>query len=128
VQVTAVGGVDVFVYLVYHDAEGDSFLMFPNPKHRRNFVAAGKTCEVLGGSGFGFRIRGPFGKEQLRVIASPHPLLELEQLFEEGQPADVLNEWLKASEAQPEIDTQFSDFETRPAGGEHLQSGPQRVE
>ena len=128
ITVKAIAGIDVFVYVIYHDAAGDSFLVFPNAKENRNLLRGGRSREIPGpNSDFNLTIRAPFGKERLRVIASPQRLPEVEQAFRDGRSVDELNELLQSLAANPDVDTQFSEFETLP-NGEDLQSSPEMVQ
>jgi hypothetical protein len=125
-EVAAVGGVDVYVYVIYCDANGDMSLLLPSTAERDNFVQAG-TSRIMPGAGYAFPVVAPFGAESLGVIASPEPLPELEKLFVEGHPADILDEYLQRIVELPHIGTQVSEFETRPRGEPSYDSEPELV-
>ncbi|RKY62610.1 MAG: hypothetical protein DRP95_01120, partial [Candidatus Latescibacterota bacterium] len=66
---------DCYVQLIYHDAEGRDFLIFPNKFRRDNFVKAGKVYEIPGpGDRFRFTVSPPFGTEVLKAFASTEPI------------------------------------------------------
>ena len=70
---------DGYVRLVYHDANGDNFEIFPNSCDRNTFVR-GNTLKVIGGAGSPvlFRVSGPpFGVERVWAYASTRPLVTL---------------------------------------------------
>jgi len=72
---------DAFLYLMYHQADGKSYLLFPNEAHRANQVAGGKWTSVPENEqAFRFRISGPFGTEVLQVLATVRPAEELDAL------------------------------------------------
>lgn len=69
------------LYLIYHQADGSSLLLFPNEAHRNSRVAGGRPVVIPPpGEDFRFRIRPPFGTEVLQGVASMEPLAELESL------------------------------------------------
>lgn len=70
---------DSFVRLVYHDANGDNFEIFPNSCDRDTFVRK-NTLKVIGGadSPVLFKVSGPpFGVERVWAYASTRPLVTL---------------------------------------------------
>jgi len=72
---------DAFLYLMYHQADGKSYLLFPNEAHRSNQVAGGKWTSVPENEqAFRFRISAPFGTEVLQVLATVRPTEELDAL------------------------------------------------
>jgi hypothetical protein len=135
-QVDSRAAVDVFVYVVYHDADGDRILLFPNPWERDNRIAVSRRRQIPGQkSGIEFCIRPPFGQESLQIIASARPLPELEvQVAERPGPLPVLppadlDEWIKVWVADPSIEIHLSEFQTRPsADDEDLHAGPELVQ
>src|SRR5579864_1239505 len=74
------------LYLLYHQADGQCVLLFPNPARRDNRVPARAVVRVPGpGEPFRFRIRPPFGTETLQVLAAAAPVDELDRLALSGQ-------------------------------------------
>jgi hypothetical protein len=74
------------LYLIYHQADGTSVLMFPNQAQPNNRVPAREPVIIPGlGEPFRFRIRPPLGTEVLQVLAALSPLNELDNLV---QPTD----------------------------------------
>lgn len=66
---------DCYVQLIYHDAEGRDFLIFPNRFRRDNFIKAGKVYQIPGpGDRFRFTVSPPFGTEVLKAFASTDPI------------------------------------------------------
>jgi hypothetical protein len=122
VQVDAVADQDVFVYIVYHEAGGESTLLFPNVADRDNRVPAGVRRHIPDdSSGIAFRIRPPFGRESLAIISALRPLPELEQAIEESPGAiptltvDILNQLIEKWMAERALfDIHDKEFETRP--------------
>ena len=90
---------EAHLYLLYHQADGSSLLLFPNTAHRDCRVPAGKPIVIPPpGEEFRFRIRPPLGTEVLQVIAATGPLAELERLSASGTTtasAKLLNDLAK---------------------------------
>ena len=79
---------DAHLYLLYHQADGKTFLLYPNEAQMDNRIAAKKPVLIPPRSEpFRFRVRPPFGTEVLQVIASEQPLTELDSLVREGSKA-----------------------------------------
>jgi hypothetical protein len=127
VQVEAVGGLDVHVYLICQDAEGDLVLLFPNQAEGHNFIEAGARLDIPQDVRLAFKIRPPFGLERLLILAAPYPLTELENLFDEAPSADILEEMLNSLAEQTDLDLRVIEFESRPADGQDLPYGPEIV-
>lgn len=72
---------DAYLYLIYHQADGQSALLFPNEAKSDNRVAGRQWVSVpAAGEEFRFRITAPFGTEVLQVIATTKPSPELDGL------------------------------------------------
>ena len=72
---------DASLYLIYHQADGKSYLLFPNEARPNNRVAADKPVGIPGAEEeFRFRITPPFGTEVLQVLATLKPAGELDGL------------------------------------------------
>lgn len=74
------------LYVLYHQADGVTKLLFPNRVHAAARV--GEAAPVLlpaDGEAFRFRIGLPLGKETLQVLAASQPIAELDQI---DRPAD----------------------------------------
>lgn len=66
---------DCYVYLIYHDAGGRNFLIFPNKFRKENFIREGKVYQIPGpGDKFRFTVGPPFGTEVLKAFASTEPV------------------------------------------------------
>lgn len=73
---------DAHLYLLYHQADGHSVLIYPNRARRDSLVRAGTQIHVPGrGERFQFRVQAPFGTERLQVLASQSPVTELSSLI-----------------------------------------------
>lgn len=80
-RVQFLGEIESHLYLLYHQADGSSLLLFPNEAHPDSKVAARKPVVIpQPGEEFRFRIRPPLGQEVLQVLAATAPLGELEAL------------------------------------------------
>ena len=79
---------DAQLYLLYHQANGKTLLLFPNPAQRESRVLAKQPVVIPGeGSRFKFRVQPPFGDEVLQVIASLKPVTELDELLAKAKQA-----------------------------------------
>ena len=66
---------DAYLYVVYQQADGKTFQIFPNSAQTDNHVRARQTVEVPGGDDtFRWIIGPPFGEEIVKVIAAKDPL------------------------------------------------------
>lgn len=73
--------VDCHVYLLYHQADGSTLLIFPNTAQTENSVKAKVEVSIpKAGDEFRFRVGAPFGKEALQVIAAKKPIDLLDKL------------------------------------------------
>jgi hypothetical protein len=73
--------VDCHVYLLYHQADGNTVLIFPNKAQTENSVNANTEVSIpKAGDEFRFRVAAPFGKEALQVIAAKKPIEVLDKL------------------------------------------------
>ena len=69
------------LYLLYHQADGVTKLLFPNRAHTSPNVGEGAPVTLPAeGEAFRFRIGMPLGKETLQVLAAAQPIAELEQI------------------------------------------------
>jgi hypothetical protein len=70
-----------YLYLLYHQADGGSYLLFPNEARTDNRIAAERPVTIpTPGEAFRFRVRPPFGREVLQVVATLKPAPELDSL------------------------------------------------
>ncbi|HUY36034.1 MAG TPA: DUF4384 domain-containing protein [Pirellulales bacterium] len=78
---------EAYLYLIYHQADGRSRLLFPNPSQPDNHVPA-KQATVIPDpkQPLRFRIQPPFGTEVLQVLATFKPLAELDALVQSNSP------------------------------------------
>jgi CRISPR/Cas system-associated exonuclease Cas4 (RecB family) len=61
---------DCYINLIYHDAKGNTILVFPNKENLNNKIEGNKVYKVPGE----YVIKPPFGREILKVVASETPL------------------------------------------------------
>lgn len=74
-KVSVICEVDAFVYVVYKQADGKLFQIFPNSDQPDNRVKARQTVQIPANDDlFRWRIEAPFGKELVKVIASTEPI------------------------------------------------------
>lgn len=87
---------EAYLYLLYHQADGSSLLLFPNEARSDCHVAARQRISVpASGEDYRFRVAAPFGAEVLQVVASLKSLQELDSLVQKtGRAAPVSKEVL----------------------------------
>lgn len=97
VTVSVQAEADAYLYLLYHQADGSTLLLYPNEAARENRVPAGTRVRVPAeGSSFRFRIQPPFGDEVLQILATREPAPELAALVKrEGKATAVTGEVLQ---------------------------------
>lgn len=95
-----------FLYLLYHQADGTTLLLFPNEQRSDNRIAAKKSVSVPApDEEFRFRVRPPFGKEVLQVIATLKTAPELDALVQKtGRAARVPREVLMPLQTRLQAD------------------------
>jgi hypothetical protein len=70
--------VDAFLYVLYQQADGPVFQIFPNVHQPDNRVPARRTVEIPGkDDAFRWSVGPPFGDEVIKVIASQRPIAGL---------------------------------------------------
>lgn len=73
--VKVVSEIEAYVYVVYQQADGKLFQIFPNSKQPDNRVKAKQVVQIPGQEDlFRWKIGPPFGKEVLKVIATERPV------------------------------------------------------
>jgi len=82
---------EAYLYLLYHQADGTSLLLFPNEAQIDCRVAARQWVAIPpAGDDFRFRVSAPFGTEVLQVLATLKPAGELDALVQKtGRAASV---------------------------------------
>ena len=76
--VQAASEADAYIYVLYKQADGKVFQIFPNATQPNNLVRARQTVQIPGKDDmFRWIIGPPFGKEYVKVIASKEKLSEL---------------------------------------------------
>ena|GEM_PF-857905 len=71
---------DAYVYVMYQQADGQIFQIFPNNKQPDNQLKARQVVQIPGKDDlFRWKIGPPFGREILKVIATERPLKMLQQ-------------------------------------------------
>ncbi|HET6881717.1 MAG TPA: DUF4384 domain-containing protein [Pirellulales bacterium] len=74
-KVRVICEVDAFVYVLYKQADGKLFQIFPNSDQPDNRVRARQAVQIPADDDlFRWRIEPPFGKEMVKVIASTEPI------------------------------------------------------
>ena len=69
---------DAYVYVLYQQADGKVFQIFPNVHQPDNRVPARQTVEIPGqDDAFRWSVGPPFGDETIKVIASQRPIAGL---------------------------------------------------
>ena len=72
---------DCHVYLLYHQADGNTVLIFPNKAQTDTSVKANVEVAIpKAGDEFRFRIGAPYGQEALQTIAAKKPIELLDKL------------------------------------------------
>ena len=70
--------IDAYVYVVYRQADGKTYQIFPNSVQSENLVKAGVETAIPAAEDlFRWEVAAPFGKETVKVIASRKPLASL---------------------------------------------------
>lgn len=88
-KITAVSEVDGYGYVIYHQADGKSFQIFPNSHQPDNTLKARQPVSIPAETDlFRWRVTGPFGKERITVFCTREPL---EGLSVPGLKSDRLN-------------------------------------
>ncbi len=74
-SITLVSEVDAYVYVIYQQADGQAYQVFPNVGQPDNRVTAKQPVTIpREDDRFRWRIAPPFGTETVKVIASEQPL------------------------------------------------------
>lgn len=74
-QVTVESSRAGYLYLIYCDAGGDAYVLFPNKFQQSNKIAANQQIVVPAeNANFLLRIRPPFGTEVLKAIVTTNPI------------------------------------------------------
>lgn len=69
---------DAYLYVIYKQADGKVYQVFPNSAQPDNFVRARQAVQIPAfNDRFRWQIGAPFGKEVIKVIASKEPLEKL---------------------------------------------------
>lgn len=77
-SVTAVSEIDCYAYVAYHQADGKTFLIFPNPVQKDNRLKARQPVSIPAKDDlFRWQVSAPFGKEKIAIICTKEPLAEL---------------------------------------------------
>ncbi len=77
-SVKVISEVDAHIYVLYQQADGRAFLIFPNSAQKDNRVKAKQPVEIAAGDDlFRWKIGAPYGKEFIKVIATEKPIASL---------------------------------------------------
>ncbi|MCA9227781.1 MAG: DUF4384 domain-containing protein [Planctomycetales bacterium] len=69
------------VYVIYHQADAQSLLIYPNVAQPTNAVAANTEVMIpAANDSFRFRVGPPYGQEAMQVIAAENPIAILDDL------------------------------------------------
>lgn len=80
ITLSVVSEQDAFLYVLYKQADGQVYAVFPNSAQPDNRVQAGKRVQIPAESdAFRWTVSAPFGKELMKVIASKERIAELER-------------------------------------------------
>jgi hypothetical protein len=78
-RVNFVSEVDAYAYVIYRQADGKEYVVFPNSVQHDNRIKAETSVTIPADDDqFRWRIGPPFGNEVVRVIASKQPIEKLE--------------------------------------------------
>jgi hypothetical protein len=77
-SIAAVSEIDCYAYVLYHQADGKTFLIFPNASQRENRLAARQAVAIPAQDDlFRWQVSAPFGKEKITLLCTKEPLTEL---------------------------------------------------
>jgi hypothetical protein len=77
-SITVAAETDAYVYVLYKQADGEVFQIFPNVNRPNNHLQARQAVEIPGPEDlFTWVVGAPFGKEYIKVLASREPLAGL---------------------------------------------------
>ena len=77
-SITVAAEVDAYLYVLYKQADGQIFQVFPNSTRSDNRVRAKQAVQIPDSEDlFRWVVGAPFGKETVKVLASKEPLTEL---------------------------------------------------
>ncbi|MCB9940043.1 MAG: DUF4384 domain-containing protein [Planctomycetaceae bacterium] len=115
---------DAHVYVLYHQADNSTVLIFPNSAQTNNRVKAAEEINIpKADDPFRFRIAAPYGQEAMQVIASKQPIPLLDSLSSQASravavPADTLTQLAATIKQAPgEFAEHRAVIRTRPGGG-----------
>jgi hypothetical protein len=100
---------EAYVYVLYQQADGKIFQIFPNDEQRENQIPARQVVQIPAADNDLFRwvVGPPFGKEVIKVLASKQPLEGLsdpalrEKFFNRLSPAQAKGIALELGPADP---------------------------
>ena len=77
-SVKVISEADAHIYVLYQQADGRAFLIFPNSAQKNNRIKAKQPLEIAAGNDlFRWKIAAPYGKEFIKVIATEKPIAAL---------------------------------------------------
>jgi len=77
-SVKVISEADAHLYVLYQQADGRAFLIFPNSAQKDNRVKAKQPVEIAAGNDlFRWKVAAPYGKEFIKVIATEKPIASL---------------------------------------------------
>ena len=80
ISIKVVSEADAYLYVLYQQADGKTFMIFPNVAQKNNRVQAKQPVEIgVGQDLFRWKIAAPYGKEFIKVIARDKPVQALAQ-------------------------------------------------
>jgi len=125
---------DAFVYVLYKQADGKIFQIFPNANQPQNRVRARQAVQIPASDDlFRWVVGPPFGKEIIKVIASKKPLDELsdpafrEKLFNPVSPKVVKGIELELGKKELAWAEDCVEIATYAANDDPRQAGARRI-
>lgn len=69
---------DCYLYLIYHDADGNDILIYPNARQANNRILGGVIYQIPDARDtFDFKVQAPFGSELIKAVVADVALPEL---------------------------------------------------
>ena len=133
-SVSVASEADAYVYVLYKQADGKIFQIFPNANQPQNRVRARQAVQIPASDDlFRWVVGPPFGKEIIKVLASKGPLDELsdpafrEKLFNPVSPKVVKGIELELGKKEVAWAEDCVEIATYAAGDDPRQAGLRRI-
>jgi hypothetical protein len=133
--VSAICETDAYLYVLYKQADGKTFMVYPNSKQPKNFVKAKQKVQIPAGDDqFRWKIGEPFGKETILVVATKEPIKDLEdptlreKLFNKVSTEQSTNAAVAMKAIDPDkLAMDKVEITTKPMGESVVARGTRRV-